>query len=58
MSVEGKHPDAELELRGGSGEVCEHLQAGRGWLVVRPERVVPELFTADGEVTSESSVEA
>ena len=28
MSVERKHPDAELELRGGSGEVGEHLQAG------------------------------
>jgi hypothetical protein len=30
MSVEGKDPDAELELRGGSGEVCERLQPGSG----------------------------
>ena len=57
MSVEGKDPHAELELRGRSREVRERLQAGRGRLVVRPQRVVPEMLAAGGEVTSESCVE-
>ena len=57
MSVEGKGADAELELRGRSREVRERLQAGSGRLVVRPQRVVPEMLAAGGEVTSESCVE-
>jgi hypothetical protein len=57
MSVEGKDPDAELQLRGGCGDVCERLQAGRARLIVRPQRMVPKLLTADRQVTSESRVE-
>src|SRR5215211_9046417 len=52
MLVDGEHSDTELQLRGGSSEVCEHLQAGGGGLVVRPQRVVPQLRTADGEIAS------
>jgi hypothetical protein len=48
MSVEGKDPHAELELRSRSGELCERLQARRSWLVVRPQRVVSEMLTLDG----------
>ena len=44
VSVEGKHPDAELELGGRSGELCECLQARRGRFVVGPQRVVAELL--------------
>jgi hypothetical protein len=58
MPVDGKHSDTQLQLRGARSELCEHLQAGGGWLVVRPQRVVPQMLTADREVASNPWVEA
>jgi hypothetical protein len=58
MSVEGEDTHAELEPWGCGGEVPERLQARCARLVVRPQRVVPEVLASGGEVTSESRVEA
>jgi hypothetical protein len=59
MSVKGKNPHAQLEPpRRCGGELGQRLQASSGRLVVRPQRVVPEALSTDGQVASKSGVEA
>ena len=57
MAVDGQDSGAELEFRRSRGEVRERRQPRRGWLVVRPHRVVSETRALPREITSEPGVE-
>ena len=60
MSVEGKDAHAELELRGGGGELCERLQAGAAGSSFDHSEWYPSarVHRPHGEVARESGVHA